>query len=94
MDVQTVSMIRWIASYVIALAVIMLGGALGAMYMVIVLLPDGGLEKVAIVAGISTAIGGGLTLMLGAIAGAFVIIMNSRKNISVSDAEGKPPETP
>ena len=90
MDPQTWEMMRTLARYVIALAGSLLVGALVAMGMIILLLPDSTVGKVAIVAGIAGAISGGLSLMLGAVGGAFVAMVNQRRNISVNEAQGGP----
>ena len=91
MDAQTWQMWRTLARYVIFLAVTTICGSLGALYMVIELLPDTATEKVAIVAGIAGALAGGLTGMVSAVGAGFVALVNTRRNVSVAEAQGEPP---
>ena len=96
MDAQSWQMWRTLARYVIFLAVMLLAAASGALYMVIELLPDDAPEKAAIVTGITVAIGAGLSGMISAVGAGFVVLVNARRNVSVSEAQGGPaaPPTP
>lgn len=93
MDEQTWLMWRTLARYVIFLAIVLLMAAALVTWMVIELLPDTATEKIAIVAGLAGAVAGGLTGMISAVGAGFVALVNTRKNISVTEAQGevKPP---
>ena len=89
MDAQTWAMWRTLARYVVFLAITTICGSLAALYMVIEFLPDTATEKVAIVAGIAGAMAGGVTGMISAVGAGFVALVNTRRNVSVREAQGE-----
>ncbi len=87
------SFLRMLATYVVLLTAIFVGAVLGALYLVIEFLPDTFTEKTTIIMGLTTAIATGVTVAVSAVAGAFVAMSTSRRNISAAEAQGNtPPE--
>lgn len=81
-------MMKWLARYVIFLALFLVTAGLVSLYLVIEHLPDTFTEKTTIIMGITSAIATGIGTMIGAVGGAFVAMSTSRKNISAAEARG------
>ena len=93
MDIgKLVDKLLWI---ILALGVLFEGSVLAALVVVIVFIPDASPDKTAIVGSLANALTHGLAGLVGAIVATFTTLAATRRNVSVAEAEGKPPpETP
>jgi hypothetical protein len=89
MDAQTWQMLRTLARYVIFLAVVLIAAQTFALFAVIWWLPHDFAGKEAIIAGLAGGIASGMAAMVGAVGAAFVALVNTRRNVSVREAQGE-----